>query len=189
MSAELQVSNMKRVFLALVVGIFAGCSGGGGGGGDGGSAICSPIGGGGATSTASVSATCFGCEVSNKELAIDRNFGSAADITTTAVGNVTLRGTAQGGVVFPAGSGAGAVFNDPGFDNNSVIEISVSTFLQGSLQESGQIYGTICRNCFRSTNNPEYAFLTTTKDFDAIELQMSSPGDSEAFPVFEICAK
>ena len=104
---------LKRAAAVLGVGLLVACGGNGSSGaatGSGGG--CSYISGGRTVST-NVASSCAGCAVSNPDSGADGNTGTAATAAYSAAGtgNVSIRVTAQSGIVFGAGASPGVIVN------------------------------------------------------------------------------
>lgn len=129
---------------------------------------CLPLGGGDAKVEFNRHAPCPDCQISNPELAIDGDLSSFATMTIPAHsgGSVSLRATAQNGVVFPAGSSAATVFGlDAGKYHGTVF--AQQTYLGDQAQDNGGeqitvIYGT-------PKGAPRKQAFKTTKPFDALQ--------------------
>lgn len=199
------MSVRKVGFVVMAVSyMLAACGGGGGSVGDDSAEVrsrsaffCSPVGGGGAT----VGSSCVNCPrdaASNTSLAIDTDLATAAGLTlfhqddvAAQQSQITLRGTAQGGVVFAAGAKAGLVFGLP--TGQSVrYSATVSTYLGGVQQESRAVVVG-----HTGATNGELVYLgfdpaqPTTRAFDAVELTIAetAPGaERHDYRVFEFCS-
>jgi len=158
---------------------------------------CSPVGGGGAT----VSSSCVNCPrdaASNPGLAIDTDLTTAAGLTmfhqddiAAQQSQITLRGTAQSGLVFPAGSKAGLAVGLP-TGQNVRYSASVATYLGGAQQESRAV---VVGHTGATNGELQYfgfdAAQPTTRAFDAVELSISetTPGlERHDYRVFEVCS-
>lgn len=157
---------------AAAIGVLAAC---GGGDSDGG-ALCDYITGGGTTVSGGPSPGCATCSASDLSNAIDGNARSVAvlQMPSGASGSLILRATAQDGVVFPAGSNAGAAFQ-LNFGASTSTVATLTTYMDGVMQESEQA-GAI--NGVGSTTNDSIFVRSfrTSLSFDAVEYQFSRSG-------------
>lgn len=189
---QFTVFSNKAAVVATAVLILSACSGGGdaGSGGDNLLQGCRPIAGGGTVTSTSVSPGCVGCDVSTAAQAIDGNGSSFATLNmpTNSAGSVTLRATAQSGVVFPAGSLAGMV-HSISYGTSAGLAISLVTYAGGVRQEQFNFNS----GSGSSTQNPAAparASYTTTRQYDAVELNFtraSGAGVVEA-RIHEFCS-
>jgi hypothetical protein len=176
----------------------AGCGGGGGGGGDEDpaapvpSAACSYINGGGTTTM--LTTGCASCTVVDAAKAIDGDLDTYAQITWPAAsgsGAMALRAIAQDGVIYPAGSMAGALIST---HSGQVVAESApdARTYQGDAPASA--------DCCATTNvvggggytNRQYQRITVQSqtDFDAVEVSYARGGsDAEGvLRVYEFCS-
>jgi len=167
----------SRILIPSLCGLAISACGGGGGGDGGGNFFCESLSGGNATVTTQ---TCgLGCSISNAERAADGDLDSFASATNNFGQSMSIRATAQAGIVYGVGSQPGVMFLADSSDN-----ITMRTYLDGALQESwafpgnGRLEGT-------GGGNP-YSYLSfyATKQFDAVEFGMASTTPIE---VHEIC--
>ena len=174
-----------------------GSSSGGGSSGGSSAFTCSPVGGGSAT----VSSSCVSCPsnaATNARLAIDTNLETAAGLTlfnssdvTAQQGQISLRGTAQSGIIFPAGSKAGLIIGLP--TGQSVrYSATVNTYLSGTQQETRNV---VTGNTGATNGEVRYFGFTaaspTTRNFDAVEISITelTPGaERHDYRIFEFCS-
>lgn len=168
-------------------------SGGGSGGGSSGggaSIACDAITGGGSRVSAANSTPCNNCSSADNGKAADGNLDSFATATvgqSLPTTGVSIRATAQSGLVFPAGSKPGAYTHVPG--NSPGYNVTIKTYLAGVQQESSRT----------DSSNNDSAALTyftfaspATQPFDAVEVLFSNqqplPGDAATLQILEICS-
>jgi hypothetical protein len=197
------VMVMRAIVVLAGLGL-CGCSGGGGADNRApGSTVppsgapfgCAPIGGGAATT----SAGCVNCPsnaIAGRAASVDADFGSAATMTlynpgdsASLQGQMSLRGIAQSGIVFPEGGRAGLVVRLP--DASSIAyTATVTTYLGGTVQEARAVET-------EPSSSGELAYFgfdaatPTTQQFDAIELAIveSAPSlEEHVFQVLEFCS-
>ncbi len=125
---------------------------------------------------------CVGCKIVSADLAIDGLADTYASMNFSSfdvAGSGVLRATAQPGVVFPAGNMAGAMMELVGGLHHAMI---IVTYLGSAVQEiaNGQSIG----------GEPLRVFKTT-KDFDAVEIQIHAPEGSPygEYRVYEFCGR
>ena len=200
------LDRAKHTVLLIATGLLAACGGGGTGGGAGGPVgsggnaalfACAPVGGGSAT----VKSTCVNCPgntPTDTTLAIDTNLDTAASFsfyhpsdTSTQQSQISLRGTAQSGIVFPAGSKAGLIIGLP-VGQNVRYSATVNTYWNGTLQETRNA---VVGNTGATNGELRYfgfdGSTPTTKTFDAVELSLteSLPSlEQHTYRVFELCS-
>ena len=100
---------------------------------------------------------------------------------------VSIRATAQPGIVFPAGSKPGAYTHVPG--NSPGYNVTIKTYLAGVPQETS-------RTDSSNSNSDSLTYFTfaapATKPFDAVEVLFSNqqplPGDTATLQILEICS-
>jgi hypothetical protein len=177
------LSRALLAFLPLVS--LAGCSGGGDGVDAATSAQCRTLSGG--TTQVEFVSTCTPCSSSGNAAAIDHNFDTKATMTMgqAAAGSAELRASAQQGVVYPAGSTAGVVF-DISASQQTALQVSVITYLNGSVQEQHP-FGT--SGVGGGSGQRDKSTFTAQQMFDGIGFSVSR-GISPAggFSVYEFCA-
>ena len=174
--------------ISLVVALVAGC--GGGGGSNSANTVsgsCTSISGGASTLTAD----CTGCTVQDRRFAADgslSSFAQAVSAAGSATANVTIRATAQSGVVFPAGSAPG-VFFTPQRAPCTNCAVTVTTYLSGAPQESRPGSN---NSSLSGDGASVYVGFTATLPFDALEVTETGPvtpmGGAEIFRVYELCS-
>ncbi len=185
---------LKRAATVVTAALFmSACGGGGGGGSNGGGNLlqgCRPISGGSTATSMSVSSGCVGCNVSNAAQAIDGNGSTFATLNMPAssAGSVTLRATAQSGIVFPAGSLAGMV-HSISYGTSAGLVISLVTYA-GGVQREQFNFNSGGGSSTQDPASPGRVSYTTTQQYDAIELNFtraSGAGIVEA-RVHEFCS-
>ncbi|MFA5941892.1 MAG: hypothetical protein WC809_21285 [Sinimarinibacterium sp.] len=151
-------------------------------------AFCDSIAGGGSQLTSE----CTGCTVSREGAAADGNLSSAAEVIPDAVSpsiTASIRASARDGAVFPAGNLAGVFFT--GYTTCENCTVTISTYLDGALQESGSGLTTYDVDG-RGSPASIFSGVETTRPFDAVEIVDSgttTPGNGPvALQVFEICS-
>lgn len=191
----------RLILTGVVTAALSSCNGGSGGNGGGGISpsafICSPVGGGNATAQTSC-VTCPTNAISNKLYAIDTNLDSFAGISlfqpgssSNQQGDISLRATAQSGVVFPAGSRAGLIFGLP-TGQNVRYSATVLTYLNGTQQESRQV---VVGNTGATHGEIQYfgfdSTVPTTLQFNAVEITITEtlPNlERHDYRAFEFCS-
>lgn len=139
--------------------------------------------------TTATDAGCVNCGVTNAPAAIDGDVNSAARVVVNSAvpaQGVTLRATAQAGVIFPAGRLAGLYYSAPaGTTQNTTV--TISTLAGGVVQELSTSSNTSGIGGGRSKS---FSGIRTTKPFDAVEIAIrNSQVESEpVFQVFEFCS-
>lgn len=169
--------RLSRAVVFLATSALSACGGGGGDGGNKDIAQgCSPIAGGGTSTSTSVSPACSGCNVSDAAQAIDGNSATFATLNMPAnsAGSVTLRATAQDGVVFPAGSLAG-MLHSISYGTSVGLAISVVTYAAGVQQEQFN-FNSGSGSSTQDSSNPGRVSYTTTRQYDAVELNFTRAG-------------
>jgi hypothetical protein len=175
------MKDVKCVLLVLpILGGLSGC--GGDGGGAGGSAACDSITGG----TSSVTST---GPASNPAAAADGDLYSYGTLLLTATSQSgTIRATAQDGVVFPAGSRAGAfvTYLNQGSSNATLFR----TYLDGVLVETESPGSGIFDPTDSGTGATFYSGFVTSAPFDAVEFSEIDNGanGTAEYRVYEICS-
>ncbi len=163
-------------------------------------AFCDSISGGGAKVSSSVDSGCIDCSVTNADAAADGDLSTFASVdigVEVPTQGVSIRATAQSGMVFPAGNNATVAFTANLSGTNLAIldtGTELRTYLGGVLQESAnnlQEYD--CKTCGPGSKPYSAVSFQTTKQFDAVEIFMD-PGTNSSgltgpnFQVFEICS-
>jgi hypothetical protein len=182
--------RIKVLVVATCIAALSACSSGGGDGTPSpiGPIYCAALQGG----TASAGATCAGgvCNQNFADAAADRDLDTYAilEMNDGASGNVHITVEAQDGVTYPAGTPAAVVYGIArGTGNSFNTAETISTYLDDTLQETAPV-----RAANGSTSGNVEAgrrAITTTKDFDAIELsytQTSGTADVQV-QVHEFC--
>lgn len=167
-------AHPKLALYALLVALAA-CSGGGGGDGILGKLHCSALSG----ATPSDTVNCAsGCGVTFAESAVDGDLRSYAvlDFGTAAGGSVSLRSTAHEGVTYPAGTPAAVVWAIERDGNSTSVVTTISTYLDGVLQETSNGGGESAVDGF--DHDASRTVLDTDLPFDAIEYTYSQSGSS-----------
>lgn len=153
---------------------------------------CESIFGGGSKVVAAIDQGCAICTTSDVAFAADGDLSSFANVSVSvSVPNqgVTIRATAQPGLVFPAGNRAGVFFNGPAGPVQTETGgngLSVRTYLGGQLQESPSdqnLYGTLGGNPY------SFQSFQATLPFDAVEVFITSLSMTNTpFELNEICS-
>lgn len=164
----------------------------GGAASEGSGAICEAFGGGASTVNAMPSA---GGSVTGAPNAFDGSLTSFATYTPAAGnGTLTIRGTAQRGVVEPGGQTAGVLLTEPA--TTQTVQITISTYLEGRLQatgtpgaQAGNGSGQTCRGICENRNGLSYFAIETTAPFDAIEATLQVSGSLADLQVRELCSR
>lgn len=157
--------------------------------------FCEAIGGGGAVATEVCSSNCNQQDIAH---AVDARFGTYARIGVSVQNQGAIRGTAQDGVVFPAGTYAGIYLHKPRFVNGGSFELNINTYLDGApvdselaFAESGAAGGeTFCN--FRCAEHGPNLFIgiPASGAFDAIELVYSQTGTQfREIRAYEFCTQ
>lgn len=168
--------HSKRAAGLAMAALLAGCGGGGG------SSRCDSITGGGATVTASG-------PIDNRAAAADGNLGSHASLrlrSTAQTGSV--RATAQSGIVYPAGSVAGAFVS---FLNQGSNITGIRTYLNGMMVESATPGANfIFEPASGGTGAELFVGFTTRAQFNAVEFVETDNGSSgnAEYRVYELCS-
>lgn len=146
----------------------------------------------GATATPATIGTCVNCEVTDEINVIDGNLNSAARMTGSGTVQGGMRITALDRSIHPAGTLAGFVMTlaRPGVAANPFAFIR--TYRQGVLQEESTLSARSGVGAAAPTigSSAEFFGLRTTKDFDAVEFELSSAVLAGAVEVniFEACS-
>ena len=162
---------------AAAVALLSACS-------DGGSVVnnslqgCNSISGGGTRTSMSISPGCMNCNVAAAAQAIDGQVSSFATLNMPAssAGSVTLRATAQGGTVFPAGSPVGMV-HSISYGPSVGLAISLVTYAGGVQQEQFN-FNSGSGSSTQSPDAPGRATFNTSRQYDAVELNFTRTGGS-----------
>ncbi len=150
---------------------------------------CESITGGESTVASNIADGCFGCMVENEEQAADGDLATFATVTAPisfAGQGVSIRATAQSGIIFASGQLAGVYFKAPassGF-GNADLAVTITTHLAGDLQENPTTYKTkdLGGGVF-------FKSFKTTEVFDAVEIMVSNTqAASGPFEIQEICS-
>lgn len=183
-----------RLGAIVIAGFVLAACGGGGGGNNGPAGIaCNSVSGGG--TQISFSQTCTGgggCRAINQNAAKDGDSGSKATITvdTGTGGTVSLRVTAQTGVVYPAGTPAGLIYGPMAEGQHTSQTFMVRTYLGGSpTGDSGSVGPTNGVGGSASTFDPRKASIGTSTQFDAIEFSYTQSNGTGPInlDVYEFC--
>lgn len=192
--------------------VLSACGGGGGGNGSGSTptpspvptsspaptpsvTVCQTIGTGNAAVQVAVGNDCTNCAVGDADSVIDGDLASAAVLSTPLSGTITIRGTAQPGVVFPAGLSAGVFVEKPSSTADGSFRLTVRTFLEGAEVDSQVVYaragGTetaVGRSVF-TDDGDYYGISSASGPFDAVELELARTAvvSGSDFSVFELC--
>lgn len=181
-------THTQRVAVLLCAWL-AGCGGGGGDALDG---VCRTLGGGSGVTQASVTAS----RINDAERAFDGSLGSFALYELLAgTGTLTLRGTAQRGIVAAGGSVAGLLLKRP--SNGTSITVSINTYLEGTLQDAASAgtqsgdgsAGQTCSGVCLNPGDSAYFGIITTRPFDAIEVQLQASGVPSELQLRELCIR
>lgn len=167
----------RRVVPMMLVASLSACSSGGDGAPDSiGPIHCADLIGG----TASVSLACGGgtCTSEFHEAAIDGDLATYAilNMALASAGTVSLRSTAQDGVTYAAGTPAGVVWALERDGNSTSVVTSISTYLDGALQETGNAGGESAVDGF--DRDAGRSVISTTLPFDAIEMSYAQSGSN-----------
>jgi len=183
-----QQAILKCALVGACLAVLGGCGGGGYGApsvdvsGDAG--FCDSIAGGGSTLTAS----CTGCTVANKNAAADGNLGTYADIqmsSTATNETATFRAKAQNGVTFPGGGKAGEFVSEVGSSSGSS-DTTIRTYMLGIVQDIGTPSISV-------TRDGVYFYINTTRQYDAVEVvthnsRQSLSDSPPGYQIYEICS-
>lgn len=150
---------------------------------------CQAFGGGNAIVQASPST---GGSVSDAPRAFDGDLSSYASYTPAGgSGTLTIRGTAQAGIVRPAQEIAGVLLT---LQSAQSLQVNITTYLGGVQQDTGVVYAragvsdSCSANCSRSGQD-SFTGLSTTKPYDAIEATIAVSGIAGSLPVRELCSR
>jgi len=151
---------------------------------------CRSISGGTTRASSTTSAGCTGCGVTDSTRAIDGDGASYATLNmpANAAGTVTLRTTAQPGIVFASGSLAGMV-HSISYGTSIGLSVKLNTYLSGSLQEQFN-FSSGSGDSSQSPERPGRVSYTTTKQYDAVELSFARTAGTGvvAARVHEFCS-
>ena len=186
----------RRLAILVASAALVSCLGGGGAGDDtaggGGSALCEPIAGGNSSVTDGQPDFCPGCSIDRPEDAADGDLATFASITapdTFSGQGVTIRVTAQRGIVFSDGQQVAVFFIPPtssGFAMPSEA-VTIKTYLNGDLQDNATSFTT--RDPTATGTQYWMRSFTATKTFDAVEIMVSNTqAASMPFEIHEICS-
>lgn len=183
--------TIKMSPISAVVLLLAACSGSGGGGSNDNLLHgCQPISGGGTQTSSTASPTCTDCGVDSEAQAIDGDGGTYATLQmpANAGGTVTLRATAQDGIVYPSGSLAGMV-HSIAYGTSTGLSITLVTYLDGTQQEQFNFNNGV-GSSNQQPDQPGRASWTTTSEYDAVELNFTRvAGSGEVMArVHEFCS-
>jgi len=187
----------RRLAIVLASASLISCLGGGGAGDDGGTSgggnpFCESITGGNAKVSTGQSDGCFGCSADQPELAADGDLNTFASITapeTFAGQGVSLRATAQQGIIYPSGQQAAVIFIPPTTSGFASPEqaVTLATYLAGELQENPTAL--VSRSPEQTGTAYNVRMFTTTKAFDAVEVMVSNTQlATMPFEIHEICS-
>lgn len=151
--------------------ILAACDGGGS---DGAAAAgsCQFIAGGASSVTVTIDPECDGCAVSNAEAAADGNFDTFAEVVVGPVtpillhDGVSIRATAQPGVVFPGGSWPTVFYRE----GQGFWELFLFTWVSGTRQTEAELDMTGLDD---GTGNG-WRSQSASNPFDAVEVNVGS---------------
>jgi hypothetical protein len=165
---------------------------GGDGGSSGGNAACASITGGDSRVNFNVDTGCTQCGVTDSQAAADGDLNTAATLkvqNAAPAQGVSIRATAQSGVVFAAGQMAGAYVAVPA-GTAQTYTVTIRTLLGGTVQESDSSdnNGGGCGMC--GGHPSRFDGFRTTMQFDAVEVFISDSqaGGTPDFKVYEICS-
>lgn len=191
--------------MALLVALSAGCGDGYDPSSEDASRTCVTISGDSTQVTTNTALWCSDCAVINSAHAIDANMDSVATarFNESGTGTMTIRATAQSGIVFPAGSSAGVILSLPGQSESSpYVGSFIDTYLNGVKQDrisetpgfiesvSMGTFGTGCKNpCSYRDRRPFGG--TAPKPFDALEIGLARDvsGVRQDILVHEFCSQ
>ncbi|HZP13442.1 MAG TPA: hypothetical protein VFB36_13565 [Nevskiaceae bacterium] len=166
---------MKRqILIGCCVALLAGC---GGNDGPGDSGLCQPIGGGGGTVTTSPGT---GASFSNADKVFDGDLNSSGSVSGLGLGNSSIQGTAQSGVVVAQGLVAGILIDRDAqsFDN---LHLTITTFLDGVQADTGLAVSTSSRDGFG------FFGIMTTQPYDAIRATFTTGQNAGSVTLYELC--
>lgn len=184
--------NLKlRMVLGLVCGtLLAGCSGGEGAGEGLAAQVKSCVGSfSGGNTRVTESFSCTACSNRNRDLSIDGRGDTHADIALVG-GTYEIRATAQTGVLYPAGSFAGAFMRIPrSYSPGSVW--SISTYKGGVMQETRSTRNAAGDDPANPSGVDSLYGLTTTMDFDSVGISFTggSSNTNDEIRIYEFCSR
>lgn len=160
--------------------------------------VCESMGGAGVT--VSETARCTGCSSTDVAKAADEDVASNSVVVAAfSLGGqpISIRAT-NPARRFTAGKKAGVYLTYPSGSGGSAsvtsLTTTVATYLDGGLQESASASSsssTLTRQQVQTgaSDYPEtFAYFTTTKPFDAVEVRISNAGTSNAsLKIYELC--
>ena len=164
----------RLAFVLLPLSLLA-CSGGGGDGDGAVEGMCQAIGGGASEFSATPAPN---ASFTNEGNIFDGDLGSFGTLETVGgAGSSTIQGTAQAGVVAPAGDRAGVLLQGA-IESNTTM--TVTTFLDGVVADSGPP--------LFSHQRGSYVFygLHTTQPFDSIRVTFNL-ANSPLLDIHELC--
>lgn len=130
-----------------------------------------------AQATSTISSTCLSCTVDNADAVTDADVtGNFATITTSLNVNGNAALTVTNNARFPAGRRVGFVISKPGelLSLGLLQSVTISTLLGGTVQETGGTNrdGPVLLDLLLLLSSPNLSVFTftTTKDFDAIQI-------------------
>ena len=180
-----------RTVLSLACGVFlAGCSGGDGAGDGLAAQVKSCVGslsGGGTSVTESFS--CTACSNRNRDLSIDGRGDTFAGFSLVG-GTYTIRATAQSGVLYPAGSFAGALMRIPqSYSPGS--NWTIRTYKGGVMQETRSTGNAAGDDPSNPSGTDSLYGLATTMDFDSVEISLTGGSSSTngEIRLYEFCSR
>lgn len=157
--------------------------------------LCVSMGSSNASVSSAVDPACTDCSVNDAPRAADDDLDSAASVTAgdhpgdcTVLNvncdpphGVTLRATAQSGVVFPAGNYPAVYTRGPA----GTWSLQLRTFLNGALQEEDSLSSSSA-----SGDHSSASAFQTSKPFDAVEVFLANTDNSgpEMIEVRELCS-
>jgi hypothetical protein len=177
---------LKCAHVACVATLFAlnAC----GGGGDELGGICSALGGGNSSINSMVTAG----TIENTPAAFDGSLSSIARYTdSTGNGSARFDAQAQSGVIAAAGQAAGVLLTNP--PSNTSLQISISTKLNGVVQETGTAgfqtgESQICPVCIEQAGSTFFG-IQTNQAYNGIEVTLKVNGLPVALEVRELCTR
>lgn len=179
---------------------------------------CNSITGGKAKVSSVIEPGCARCSVKAANAAADdqaKTFASLSVLSSSVFQGVSIRATAQPGIVFPAGGRAGVFFSLPNnnpkgenLDSGGSTALGIGTYLRGQLQESAGLNTSApLQNVSSGSYNfpggdalpKHYTYIETTKPYDAVELYVSDTQvrvrkqgqvdvGSAPYKVYEVCS-
>jgi hypothetical protein len=150
---------------------------------------CDSITGGDATITTNTADGCFGCTVANLNQAADGDLATSASVTVPlsfAGQGVSIKATAQAGIIYASGQQAGVFFKVPASSGlaNPQLAVTIRTFLAGTAQNPPTTYATTDVG-----GGMLFKSFKTSDVFDAVEVMVSNTqAASMPFEIHEICS-